>query len=62
MQEFLDLFKKTGGSLKSKCSCAVSYEFLQKQEMSTVYLRPFLPFLSLLGHPRVTLLPMLKHY
>ena len=24
-------FKETGGSLKSRCSCAVSYQFLQKQ-------------------------------
>ena len=24
-------FKETGGSLKSRCSCVVSYQFLQKQ-------------------------------
>ena len=31
MQELFDLFQKTGSSLKTRCSCAVSYQFLQKQ-------------------------------
>ena len=30
-RNFSICFKETGGSLKSKCSCAVLYEFLQKQ-------------------------------
>ena len=31
-------FKETGGRMKSKCSCAVSYQCLQKQWISTVSL------------------------
>ena len=31
-------FKETGGSLQSRCSCAGSYQFLQKQQMSTLSL------------------------
>ena len=30
-RNFSICFKETGGSLKSRCSCAVSYPFLQKQ-------------------------------
>ena len=37
-RDFWICFKETGGSLKSRCSCAVSYQFLQKQYMSTVSL------------------------
>ena len=37
-RNFSICFKETGGSLKSRCSCAVSYQFLQKQEMSTISL------------------------
>ena len=36
-KNFSNCFKETRGSLKSKCSCAVSYQFLQKQYMSAVY-------------------------
>ena len=30
-KNFSICFKETGGSLKSRCSCAVSYQFLQTQ-------------------------------
>ena len=30
-RNFSICFKETGGSLKSRCSCAASYQFLQKQ-------------------------------
>ena len=31
-------FKEAGGSLQSRCSCAVSYQFVQKQQISTISL------------------------
>ena len=31
MQELLDLFQRNRRQLESRCSCAVSYQFLQKQ-------------------------------
>ena len=30
-RNFSICFQETGGTLKSRCSCAVSYQFLQKQ-------------------------------
>ena len=30
-KNFSNCFKEAGGSLKSRCSCPVSYQFLQKQ-------------------------------
>ena len=38
-RNFSICFKETGGSLKSRCSCAVSCQFLQKQQISAVSLR-----------------------
>ena len=37
-RNFSICFKETGGRMKSRCSCAVSYQFLQKQWISTVSL------------------------
>ena len=57
-RNFSICFKETGGSLKSRCLCAVSYQFLQKRKSRCpLYLWLHRPFsvisIKFSGHPRV---------
>ena len=70
-RNFSICFKETGGSLKSRYSCAVSYHFFFAKPVDVHCIfnnidhfrpfRPFRPFRSLSSHPKVTLLMLDYH-